>query len=76
MSTSIWNLAHPLRTGFVNLKLGTEFYGTVIRHSRMKKTVTVSHPHIWQVFIGANEQIQVQHKVRHMVHSQFQTPLP
>ena len=42
MSTSIWNLTHPLRTGYIPLKLGAEFYGTVIRHGRMKKTVTVS----------------------------------
>jgi hypothetical protein len=42
MSTSIWNLAHPLRTGHIPLaKSGLELFGTVIRHGRMKKTVSV-----------------------------------
>lgn len=41
MSSSIWNLTHPLRTGHIPLKPGAEMFGTVIRHGRMKKTVTV-----------------------------------
>jgi len=42
MATSIWNLSHPLRSGFVPLvKGGRELFGTVIRHGRMKKTCTV-----------------------------------
>ena len=43
MSSSIWNLTHPLRTGHIPLKAGGgELFGTVIRHGKMKKTVTVS----------------------------------
>lgn len=43
MSTSIWNLKHPLRTGHISLAhSGKEKFGTVIRHGRMNKTVTVS----------------------------------
>lgn len=43
MSSSIWNLTHPLRSGHVKIKhSGAELFGTVIRHGRMKKTVTVS----------------------------------
>ena len=44
MSHNIWNLAHPQRTG--NLRLaphGKEIFGTVIRHGKMNKTVTVRH---------------------------------
>lgn len=42
MSSSIWNLTHPLRSGHVHLKHGgCELFGTVIRHGRMRKTVTV-----------------------------------
>ncbi len=43
MSSSIWNLTHSLRTGHIPLKKGgAEAFGTVIRHGRMNKTVTVS----------------------------------
>ena len=44
MSSSIWNLTHSLRSGHVPLKIqgGCELFGTVIRHGRMRKTVTVS----------------------------------
>jgi hypothetical protein len=43
MSSSIWNLSHPLRTGHIHLKQGGgEMFGTVIRHGKMAKTVTVS----------------------------------
>jgi hypothetical protein len=43
MSSSIWNLTHPLRSGHIPLRQGgCEAFGTVIRHGRMKKTVTVS----------------------------------
>ena len=42
MSSSIWNLTHPLRSGHIPLKQsGGELFGTVIRHGKMKKTVTV-----------------------------------
>ena len=42
MSANIWNLKHPLRTGFVKLAGGgLEKFGTVIRQGRMDKTVTV-----------------------------------
>ena len=42
MSTSIWNLTHPLRSGHIELKKGgSELFGTVIRHGKMKKTATV-----------------------------------
>lgn len=42
MSTSLTNLRHPTRTGFI--KLAPHFiekYGTVIRTGRMQKTATV-----------------------------------
>ena len=40
--SNIWNLAHPLRRGNVQLASGgQELFGTVIRHGRMNKTVTV-----------------------------------
>ena len=43
MSVSINNLAHPLRTGHIRLApSGKELFGTVIRHGKMAKTVTVS----------------------------------
>lgn len=45
MSSNIWNLTHPLRSGHVSLKQGGgELYGSVIRHGRMSKTVTVIPP--------------------------------
>ena len=41
MST-VWNLANTLRTGHLKLLCsGREFYGTVIKHGKMNKTVTV-----------------------------------
>lgn len=44
MSSSIWNLTHPLRSGHVPLKHGgCELFGTVIRHGKMRKTVTVNN---------------------------------
>ena len=43
MSHNIWNLAHPQRTGNIRLApSGKEIFGTVIRHGKMDKTVTVS----------------------------------
>lgn len=43
MSTNIYNLSSPLRTGRVKLApSGKELFGTVIRQGRMPKTVTVS----------------------------------
>lgn len=42
MSTSIWNLRHPLRSGHISLAGGgKELFGTVIRDRRIKKTCTV-----------------------------------
>jgi len=42
MSSNIWNLKHPLRTGFIKLAPnGKELYGAVVRQGRMDKTVTV-----------------------------------
>ena len=42
MSSTIWNFSHPLRTGYQKLEPhGAEFFGTVIRTGRMKKTSTV-----------------------------------
>merc|ERR1712086_681322 len=41
MSSNIWNLTHPLRTGFVKLAPGKEKFCTIIRQGRMDKTVTV-----------------------------------
>jgi small subunit ribosomal protein S17 len=41
--TSLWNLASPLRTGFLNLKSsGCELFGTVTKAGVNNKTVTVS----------------------------------
>lgn len=43
MSSNIWNLTHPLRSGHVPLRPGgCEIFGTVIRQGKMKKTVSVS----------------------------------
>ena len=43
MSHNIWNLTHPQRTGHIRLiGSGKEIFGTVIRHGKMSKTVTVS----------------------------------
>lgn len=42
--SSVWNIFNPIRTGLTNLKLrpsGREFYGTVIKHGLINKTVTV-----------------------------------
>ena len=42
MSSNIWNLKHPLRTGFIKLApWGKEKYGTVVRQGRNDRTVTV-----------------------------------
>jgi small subunit ribosomal protein S17 len=39
---SIWNLSSPMNSGFVHLLgSGREMYGTVIRHGKINKTVTV-----------------------------------
>lgn len=39
---SIWNLTTPLNSGFVHLLgSGREMYGTVIKHGKINKTVTV-----------------------------------
>ena len=44
MSSNIWNLSHPLRTGFIPLmNSGQELFGTVVKHGRMKKTCTVRY---------------------------------
>ena len=43
MSLNIWNFLSPQRTGHVRLApSGKELFGTVIRHGKMDKTVTVS----------------------------------
>ena len=43
MSHNIYNLKHPHATGFVKIaNSGKEKFGTVIRHGKMDKTVTVS----------------------------------
>lgn len=43
MSSSIWNLKHPLRSGHIQLATGgKELFGTVIRDRRMRKTCTVN----------------------------------
>ena len=43
MSLNIWNFMSPQRTGYVRLApSGKELFGTVIRHGKMDKTVTVS----------------------------------
>ena len=40
--SSVWNLLNPLRTGFLRIApSGKELYGTVIKHGRNPKTVTV-----------------------------------
>ena len=42
--SAIWNHLSPLRTGHVKLAPGSmELYGTVMRHGKMDKTVTVSN---------------------------------
>ena len=42
MSHNIYNLKHPQRTGFIKIAgTGKEVFGTVIRHGKMDKTVTV-----------------------------------
>ena len=44
MTSSIRNLYNPLKTGATNLNLmgsGKEFFGTVIKHGKIDKTVTV-----------------------------------
>jgi len=44
MASSIWNLSSAFRSGISGLKLlrsGRELFGTVIRHGKMNKTVTV-----------------------------------
>ena len=54
MSSNIWNLTHPLRTGFIKLAPnGREFYGTVIRQGRMSNTVTVRiNSYHWNYKVG------------------------
>ena len=54
MSSNIFNLTHPLRTGFIKLAPGgKEMYGTVIRHGRMNKTVTVRiNSYHWNYKVG------------------------
>lgn len=61
MSTSIWNLHHPLRTGHISLAhSGLELFGTVIRHGRMDKTVTVRHRIVAKLCnIGMGDQVQI-----------------
>ena len=45
MPHNIWNFEHPLRTGYIRLApSGKEIFGTVFRHGKMDKTVTVSYP--------------------------------
>jgi len=40
--SSIWSLLNPLRTGFVKLApSGKEIYGTVIKHGKVPKTISV-----------------------------------
>ena len=40
--SNIWNLSHPLRSGFVEIApYGKEFFGTVIRRGHIDKTATV-----------------------------------
>ena len=47
MSHNIWNLAHPQRTGYIRLaSSGKELFGTVIRHGKMDKSVTVSRDNL------------------------------
>jgi small subunit ribosomal protein S17 len=42
MSSNIWNLSHPLRTGFIKLApYGKELYGTVVKQGLNDKTVSV-----------------------------------
>ena len=41
MSSNIWNLKHPLRTGFVKLVAGKEKFGSVVKQGYMDKTVSV-----------------------------------
>ena len=54
MSSNIFNLTHPLRTGFIKLAPnGRELFGTVIRQGRMDKTVTVRvHSYRWNYKVG------------------------
>ena len=54
MSSNIFNLTHPLRTGFIKLAPGgKEMYGTVIRQGRMNKTVTVRvNSYHWNYKVG------------------------
>jgi ribosomal protein S17 len=54
MSSNIWNLKHPLRTGFIKIAPnGKEKYGTVVRQGRMDKTVTVRvNSYHWNYKVG------------------------
>ena len=54
MSSNIWNLTHPLRTGFIKLAPhGKEMYGTVIRQGRNNKTVTCRvNSYHWNYKVG------------------------
>lgn len=48
--SSVWNLLNPIRNGGTNLKLlsgGREFFGTVIKHGKMDKTVTVKIKNVY-----------------------------
>ena len=55
-------------------------FGTVIRHAKMKKTVTVSMPGNVEMlnhwFVGLGLKVSIQHKVRNMDDAQPQVPLP
>ena len=64
MSASIFNLSHPLRTGNIRLAPGgKELFGTVIRHAKMDKTVTVSkHFLMMTIYLGSSFQVPVQWK--------------
>ena len=43
MSTALYNIKDPIRTGHIKLaRGGRELFGTVVKHGLMRKTVTVS----------------------------------
>ena len=53
MSSNIWNLKHPLRTGFIKLAPGKEKYGTVVKQGINDKTVTVKvNSYHWNYKVG------------------------
>ena len=50
--SSVWNLLNPIRCGGTNLKLlnsGRELFGTVVKHGKINKTVTVKK--YFQIFL-------------------------